>query len=162
MTLATGLSLPLRHPASLIATWFGCGLMPWAPGSWGSLGALPFAWVIGRFAGAPGLLLAAFLLFFLGWWAADAAICGSGVKDPGAIVVDEVVGQFLTLSVAPGDPLAYGAGFLLFRLFDIWKPFPASWADQRVKGGLGIMLDDVFAGIYAAALLALGRYYLGR
>jgi phosphatidylglycerophosphatase A len=161
VAVVSGLGLPLRHPATLIATWFGSGLMPWAPGSWGSLAALPFAWVIGRFGGGPGLVLAAAILFLLGWWASNVAISGSGVADPGAVVVDEVVGQWLTLSVAPVDPLAYAVGFLLFRLFDIWKPFPASWADRRVKGGLGIMLDDVFAGIYAAFLLGLGRYYLG-
>ena len=154
--------MPLYHPATLIATWFGSGLMPWAPGSWGSLAALPFAWAIGRLGGAPGLVLAAAALFLLGWWAADAAIRGSGINDPGAIVVDEVVGQWVTLSVAPVDPIAYGVGFLLFRLFDVWKPWPASWADRCVRGGLGIMLDDVFAGIYAASILALGRYLLGR
>jgi phosphatidylglycerophosphatase A len=82
-------------------------------------------------------------------------VAEDGEEDPGWIVIDEVVGQGLTLLLTPPDLLNYAAGFALFRLFDIKKPWPVSWADQQIKGGLGIMLDDVLAGIYALALLTL-------
>jgi phosphatidylglycerophosphatase A len=143
------------HPASLLATWFGAGLLPWAPGTWGSLAALPFAWAIAAVFGAGGLLAAAALIFLLGWWAAARIGRASRIKDHGAIVIDEVAGQWLTLVVAPLDPIAYLLGFLLFRLFDIAKPWPASWADRKLPGGFGVMADDVIAGLYAAIALCL-------
>jgi phosphatidylglycerophosphatase A len=163
---ARELGLPWTHPASLVATWFGSGLLPWAPGTWGSLAALPCAWAIAAVAGAAGLVAAAAAVTALGWWASAVVARASRTKDPGAIVVDEVAGQWLTLGLAgaaaPLDPLAYAAGFALFRLFDIVKPWPASWADRRLPGGLGVMADDLVAALYAAALLVLGRHILGR
>lgn len=156
------LGLPFRHPAVLIATWFGAGLSPWAPGTAGSLAALPIAWVLAWTGGATALLAAAVVAFAAGWWASDVVARASGIKDAASIVIDEVVGQWLTLAVAPLDPLAYAAGFALFRFFDIVKPWPVSWADRAVPGGLGIMLDDILAAAYAAVLLALGRYFLAR
>ncbi len=147
---------------TVIATWFGCGRLPWAPGSWGSLAALPFAWLVARYAGTPGVLAAAAALFAVGWWASDAVARRTHIKDPRFVVVDEVAGQFLTLAFVPADFLLYGAGFVLFRLFDIWKPWPASWADRELSGGLGIMLDDIFAALYAALVLAAGRFLLER
>jgi phosphatidylglycerophosphatase A len=163
---ARDLGLPLTHPASLVATWFGSGLLPWAPGTWGSLAALPCAWAIVAVAGSAALVAAAAAIGALGWWASSVVARASRTKDPGAIVVDEVAGQWLTLGLAgaaaPLDPLAYAAGFALFRLCDIVKPWPASWADRRLPGGLGVMADDIVAALYAAALLALGRHVLGR
>src|SRR5579883_1496749 len=143
------------HPASLVATWFGSGLLPWAPGTWGSLAALPPAWLIAHFLGPRALVPAAIIVFLLGWWAAERVQRASGIEDAGSIVIDEVAGQWLTLAVAPLDPLAYAAGFLLFRLFDITKPWPARWADRRIAGGLGVMADDIIAAIYAAVALVL-------
>ncbi|MSP79934.1 MAG: phosphatidylglycerophosphatase A [Rhodospirillales bacterium] len=142
-----------RHPAWQLATWFGAGLMPKAPGTWGSLAAVPFAYGIHYLAGSIGLLVAACVLFALGIWAAEEFSRRTGTKDPQAVVVDEVAGQWLALVPAGGDILFYAAGFLLFRFFDIWKPWPASWADRRVEGGLGIMLDDMIAGVYSAIVL---------
>ena len=142
-----------RHPAWQVATWFGAGLMPKAPGTWGSLAAVPFAYGIHHFAGAAGLLAAAFALFALGVWAAGEFSRRAGTRDPQAVVVDEAAGQWLALVPAGNDILLYAAGFALFRLFDIWKPWPASWAERRLSGGLGIMLDDMVAGAYAAAVL---------
>lgn len=156
----TGLSC--TDPAGLIATGLGCGRLPWAPGSWASLAALPLAWGIVRIVGAPGLLVAAVVIFLLGWWAAGRTAQVLGLKDPGVIVIDEIMGQWLTLLAVPLDPLAYGAGFLLFRGFDIVKPWPVSWADRRISGGFGIMLDDALAALYAAAVLLIGRQFLGR
>jgi phosphatidylglycerophosphatase A len=148
--------------AEIIATWFGIGRLPWAPGSWGALAALPFAWIIGWLLGPLVLLAAAIALFIVGWWAASRMSRRSAVKDPGSIVVDEVVGQWLTLVLAPPDASAYAAGFLLFRLFDIWKPWPIGWVDGTLAGGFGIMADDVIAALYAAVALVLLLLVLGK
>ena len=94
-------------------------------------------------------------VFWLGLWAADRYMRAVGVHDPGAIVVDEVAGQWLTLAVAPLDPLAYLAGFLLFRVFDVLKPWPAGWLDRRVGGAFGVMIDDIAAAAYAGGALAV-------
>ena len=147
--------LPLRHPAVLLATWFGIGLLPLAPGSWASLAALPCAWVIRDRLGVDGLAAASAVVFFVGWWAAASVAKATTVEDPRAIVIDEVTGQWLVLLATPRDPLAYAFAFLLFRVFDIWKPWPVRWADRYVKGGFGIMLDDLLAAIYAAPLLVV-------
>lgn len=144
----------LRHPATLIATWFGAGLLPRAPGTWGSAAALPFAWGLAAWGGAPLLAAAALLCFVIGWWASAVYVALTGGEDPGEVVVDEVAGQWTALLPAPLDPLTYLVGFLAFRLFDIWKPWPVGWADRRIGGGLGIMVDDVLAGLYALAVVA--------
>lgn len=148
--------------ANIIATWFGAGRLPGAPGTWGSLAALPFAWAIEAGFGAPGLVAGAAAAFLLGWWAADQCERASGVKDEGSIVIDEVAGQWLTLAAAPFDVTGYALGFLLFRLFDIAKPWPVRWADRRLGGGFGVMADDILAALYAALILALLRWLGGR
>jgi phosphatidylglycerophosphatase A len=157
--------LPSLHPASLLATWFGAGLLPMAPGTWGSLAALPFAWAIATFFGQTALLIAAAIVFCVGWWAAEQVGRASGIADEGSVVIDEVAGQWLTLVVVPPSAAAYVLGFLLFRLFDITKPWPVSTAERRLPGGLGVMADDIVAAIYAAALLYLlvmiGRAFFG-
>ena len=159
--LARPAGLPFHHPAMLLATWFGAGLLPKIPGTWGSLAALPFAWHIGSEFGALGLVIAAAIVFAVGCWAADTASRAGDIRDPGFIVIDEVAAQFLVLAVAPVAPLAYAAGLVLFRIADIVKPFPANWADREVHGGLGIMLDDIFAALYAGlALFLLVRFGL--
>jgi len=149
------LGLPARHPAVLLATWFGVGLIPIAPGTWGSLAALPFAWAILSLWGATGLAIAIAIVFFAGWWAAATVSKAGAIKDPGFVVIDEVAGQWLALLAAPRDPLAWVLAFLLFRIFDIWKPWPVRWADQDITGGLGVMLDDLLAAVYAALVLSV-------
>jgi phosphatidylglycerophosphatase A len=137
-----------------LATWFGAGLMPVAPGTWGSLAALPFAWAILHYGGLVWLAGATVVVFLIGWWASSVYVATSGTADPGAVVIDEVAGQWLTL--LPAAPLVWWhwlAGFALFRLFDIVKPWPVGWADRHVKGGFGVMIDDVIAGVYAGAIL---------
>jgi phosphatidylglycerophosphatase A len=119
------------------------------PGTWGSLAALPCAWVIRSLWGVAGLAIAAAIVFAVGCWAAGTMAKTSGLRDPGAIVIEEVAAQWLVLLPAPLDPLPYAAAFLLFRIFDTWKPWPVAWADCRVHGGLGIMLDDLLAAVYA-------------
>lgn len=143
--------------AALLATCGGIGLLPRAPGTWASLAALPLAAILEALGGWPLLLAAAAIVFAAGCWAAGTYAAASGQSDPGQAVVDEVAGQWLTLL---GGGLAWGVsgyllGFGLFRLFDIWKPWPVSLADRRIKGGFGIMLDDVLAAIYAGIALYL-------
>ncbi len=146
-------SLPFLHPASLVATVFGAGLSPVAPGTFGSLVALPFAWLIYWAAGPAALLAATLIVFFIGWWASSVYVNKAGIADPGAVVIDEVAGQWLVLAVAPLNIWYFAAGFVLFRLFDIAKPWPVSWADRRIKGGFGVMFDDILAAIYGGAVL---------
>jgi phosphatidylglycerophosphatase A len=140
----------------LLGAWFGAGFLPITPGSWASFIALPIAWAISWLWGTPGLAAAAGLAFAVGWWAAAAVAKASNREDPSVVVIDEIAGQWLVLLPAPLDPLAYASAFVLFRAFDIWKPWPVRWADRRVRGGLGIMLDDLLAAVYAIlGLLAL-------
>ena len=157
--MLTPTPLPFRHPVTLLATWFGAGLLPKAPGSWGSLAALPFAWVITEAGGGRLLAAAVALVSLVGWWAAERYAEASGGGDPGPVVIDEVAGQWLVLTMLPPDLAGYALGFVLFRLFDIVKPWPVSWADRRLKGGLGIMLDDLLAGLYGLGVLALLRLW---
>jgi phosphatidylglycerophosphatase A len=130
------------------------------PGTWGSLVALPCAWAIRALWGAAGLAVAAAFTVAVGCWAAAKIAKESAAEDPGTIVIDEVAGQWVALLPASPDPLSYALGFLLFRIFDIWKPWPVRWSDRHVGGGLGIMLDDLLAAVYAAlvllVLLAIG------
>ncbi|HEX3413835.1 MAG TPA: phosphatidylglycerophosphatase A [Stellaceae bacterium] len=141
----------------MLGTWFGAGLLPIMPGTWGSLAALPCAWAIRSRWGVAGLAVAAVIVLAIGCWAAETLAKTSNVNDPGAIVIDEVAAQWLVLLPAPLSPLSFAAAFLLFRIFDIWKPWPIGLADRRVHGGLGIMLDDLLAAVYAvlASLVAL-------
>lgn len=132
-----------------IATWFGCGLSPVMSGTVGSLGALPFAFVIQHFLGNFALFGASLLIFAIGTWASNQYLehMDSG-EDPGEIVVDEVAGQWLTLCVLFPTWGSYLVGFILFRTFDIFKPWPISVADRKIKGGFGVMFDDMLAGLY--------------
>lgn len=151
----------LLRPAPVIATWFGAGLLPIAPGTWGSLAALPCALILVTLAGPWGLFLGAALLFPIGIWASARTAQDRGQDDPGTVVVDEVVGQWLTLLPIAFDLWLYPVGFFLFRIFDILKPWPIGWIDREVKGGFGIMADDVVAGLYAAALCYGLAYWTG-
>ena len=153
----------LTHPGGWIACGFGSGLSPLAPGTAGSLAAL-LPWLALRELDWPWYVGALALAFALGTWAANVAITRLRLADPGAVVIDEFVGQWLALLPLVLQPRGWPwlvAGFALFRLFDVWKPWPVSWADRRVGGGLGVMLDDVVAGAYAALLLALGSWLAG-
>ncbi len=154
MSVPTPAPLSFWHPISLLATWFGSGLLPKAPGTWGSLAALPFAVLIVALAGTWGLLAAAVVAILVGVWAAGVYAARSGQEDPQAVVIDEVAGQWLALvPVAHHHDLRlYAVAFLAFRFFDIVKVWPAGRIDRELKGGWGIMLDDVAAGLYAAAV----------
>lgn len=148
--------------ARFLASWFGSGFLPWAPGTWGSLAALPFAAAIVFLGGKPALLVATAVVFMTGCTAADRATRGGNERDPGWIVIDEVAGQWLTLLALPLGLASYAIGFALFRLFDVWKPWPVSWAERRYGGGFGIMIDDVLAALYAILAIGVGRLFLER
>ena len=147
-----------RNPAWLIATWFGVGLVPAAPGTAASATALPVAWVIAAAGGPLGLGLASALAFAVGGWAAGACGATDNEPDPREVVIDEVAGQWLALMpaamVAAPAVWHYALAFVLFRAADIGKPWPAGWIDRSLPGPAGIMLDDLVAGLYAA--LGLG------
>jgi phosphatidylglycerophosphatase A len=155
------LGLPLSHPAALIASGFGLGLLPSMPGTWASLAALPCGWLLRAEWGIAGVLVVAVIIFVVGWWAAARVSHASGIGDPSSVVIDEIAAQLLVLAATPLDWRFYLVAFLLFRLFDIWKPFPISWLDRRIIGGFGIMLDDVAAAFYALILIAIGEGTLG-
>ena len=139
----------------LLCSWFGAGYMPKGPGTWGSFAALPIGWLLWWLGGSPILAIATVIVFFIGWWASARIVRTDGLEDPSWVVIDEVAGQWLTLLFTPPSLLGYAAGFALFRLFDIWKPWPISWCDREIKGGLGIMVDDVLAGLLALAVLSI-------
>ena len=137
-----------------LATGCSVGYLPWAPGTWGSLLALPLHFALSRMA--PRLYWSALLaVVVLAIVAAGAAEKILDRKDPGVVVIDEVAGMLVTMIGAPQNIFAYSAGFLLFRFFDIVKPFPVRWADQHLNGGLGIVMDDLLAGGYALLSLQL-------
>lgn len=146
----------MRNPVHLLAFGFGSGLSPRAPGTFGTVAALPF---IALFVIYPAVYLPALAVsFVIGIWLCGRTAVDLGVHDHGGIVWDEFVGMWLTM--LPLLLWAQGwsgwyllAAFVLFRVFDILKPWPISWLDRRVHGGLGIMIDDVVAGIYAALCL---------
>jgi phosphatidylglycerophosphatase A len=143
----------LRHPAGWIASGFGAGLSPRAPGTVGSALALLPWWFLIRPLSLPLQLAVLLIAFAIGVWAAAWVIEQTRIEDPSVVVWDEFVGQWLALLLAPAGWYWVLGGFALFRLFDIWKPWPVSWADQKLHGGLGAMLDDVLAGAYAFVVL---------
>ena len=148
--------------AKLIATWFGLGLMPVAPGTWGSLGGLAVAWLLAEYGGWPSWSFALLAIAGTGpgIWAADRTAVAAGKKDPGIVVVDEVLGQWLTLAAmgTPASMRQWVLGFALFRIFDIWKPYPVRKLES-LAGGTGIVADDLGAGIYAAVVMLVARQF---
>jgi len=146
----------LRSPTLLLAFGFGSGLSPKAPGTMGTLAAIPLWWLLAQ------LPLTSYLIVVLVAAVVGITICGRaaeqmGVHDHGGIVWDEFVGFWIAMAALPITWQSVVLGFVLFRLFDILKPWPISWLDKKVSGGFGIMIDDVIAGFAAAAVI----YFLG-
>jgi phosphatidylglycerophosphatase A len=151
----------LRHPAGWIASGFGSGFSPRAPGTVGTAVAmLPWLWL--RTLPLPYYALVVLLAFVIGVWASTWVVRRGGVQDPQVVVWDEFVGVWIALIAAPAGWIWMLAGFALFRLFDIWKPWPVNWADEKIGGGLGVMLDDVFAGFYALIVMEIAAWFILR
>ncbi|HAT2067281.1 TPA: phosphatidylglycerophosphatase A [Legionella pneumophila] len=143
-----------QDPVYFIAFGFGSGLMSIAPGTWGTLAAIPLYLLMINAHWSIYLLWTA-LAFALGVWVSDRVTEDLGVHDYKGIVWDEVVGYLLTMFLAPKGISWMLTGFILFRIFDIWKPQPIRMIDQRVQGGLGIMLDDVLAAVPAWCIMQI-------
>lgn len=143
-----------QDPVYFIAFGFGSGLMPKAPGTWGTLAAIPLYLLIAYFHWSVYLSIT-LLAFILGVWVSDKVTKDLGIHDYKGIVWDEVVGYLLTMFLVPKGFVWMLWGFILFRIFDIWKPYPISYVDRKIHGGFGIMLDDVLAAIPAALFLHL-------
>lgn len=142
-----------RNPVHFLACGFGSGAMPVAPGTFGTLVAIPIYLLLQPLALWTYLVVTA-LLFMVGIWLCETTARDFGVHDHGGIVWDEIVGYLVTMIAAPPGWLWVMAGFLLFRVFDILKPWPIRKLDRGVHGGFGIMVDDLLAGIYGAVVLA--------
>jgi phosphatidylglycerophosphatase A len=144
----------LRNPDHLFAFGFGSGLAPFAPGTFGTLAAIPVYWLIQDLT-LPLYVLWLVVTFALGVYWCDRSSRRLGVHDHGGIVWDEMVGYWITMLLAPTGLVWIVIGFVLFRIFDVLKPWPINWLDRRVGGGFGIMIDDVLAGVYALIVLQL-------
>ena len=153
------LKLLLTNPIHFLAFGFGSGLAPFAPGTFGTLAAVPL-YLLMQPLSLPLYLAVVVIAFIAGIWICGVAGSDLGVHDHGGIVWDEFVGLWVTMIAAPAGWPWVVAGFLLFRLFDIWKPWPIRWADQQVSGGFGVMLDDLIAGLYALLVMQLAAYWL--
>ena len=152
-------NVDLRDPAHFIAFGFGSGLAPKAPGTFGTLAAVPLYLLLAQLPFA-GYVAAVAVSIVLGIWACGASSRKLGVHDHNGIVWDEFAGFFLTMIVAAPTVANVVAGFALFRLFDIVKPWPIRWLDRHVHGGFGIMVDDLLAAVFAAAGLVALHFVL--
>ncbi|WP_172295263.1 phosphatidylglycerophosphatase A [Pseudoruegeria sp. HB172150] len=153
----------------LIATFFYVGYLPWAPGTWGTAFAIPVAWVLHGLGGFPLLVAATIVVVLAGWWATSMETQGATDHDPSEIVIDEVAGVWIALWPLSGGLWHAGVdswvfpwpgwvgAFIFFRLFDIWKPGPVGWADRR-GDALGVMLDDLIAGVMAAVVIGIAAF----
>lgn len=146
--------ISLTDPGHILSLGLGAGLMPKAPGTWGSLLAIPLFLVLHPYGRLTYVAVVA-VLFVVGVYLAGRTARALGVHDHSAIVIDEVVGMLATWVAADPGWLTIPVGFALFRLFDIVKPWPVRWIDRRVEGGMGIMLDDLAAGLMGAVALQL-------
>ncbi|WP_292957231.1 MULTISPECIES: phosphatidylglycerophosphatase A [unclassified Neptuniibacter] len=147
-----------KNPIHFLAFGLGSGAAPWAPGTFGTLAAIiPYFWF--QQLSLPWYLVMLAVTTVIGIWLCDRTSKDIGVKDHGGIVWDEFVGFWITMTLAPAGIIWIVYGFVLFRIFDILKPWPIKWADQKVSGGLGVMLDDIIAGVMAAAILQITAYF---
>ncbi|MGJ8680866.1 phosphatidylglycerophosphatase A family protein [Paraglaciecola sp.] len=148
------------NPVHFLALGFGSGLAPKAPGTFGTIAALPLVVLLSYFSNFSVYLFVTLLVCILGIWICDKTAKDMQVHDDSSIVWDEFAGMLITMLAVPLTWQTLVAGFVLFRLFDILKPWPISYLDKYVHGGFGIMIDDILAGIFALACLHLGLFLL--
>lgn len=151
----------MSHPAHFIALGFGAGLFPAAPGTVGTLVAIPLAMLLWAFGNDIAFLIAVVFVSGAGIWASARTAADLGVADHGGIVIDEIAAFLLMLFFVGEDPVRIAYAFALFRLFDIVKPPPIRAVDQRMKGGTGVMLDDLLAALFALVVYALTVQFTG-
>lgn len=142
-----------------LGTWFGCGLVPYGPGTAGTLAAIPLFLLLRPWGLAPVVAVTA-LVTVVGIWAANRVVRATDTPDPQLVVIDETAGMLITLLAAPLSWPGVAAAFVLFRVLDMTKPFPCRWCERNVPSGAGVMLDDVCAGIWGALML-LGARAMG-
>lgn len=143
-----------NNPIHFLAFGFGSGTLPWAPGTWGTIAAIPIYLLLRDLSLFYYIILLS-VVILAGIWICDVAEKAVGIPDYSGIVWDEIAGFLLTMLAVPPGWQWIVLGFILFRLFDIWKPWPIRWIDQFVKGGLGVMLDDLLAAVYAGVSLQI-------
>ena len=148
----------MKRLAWVLGTWFGCGLVPGAPGTAGSIGAMPLYFLLRWWGGPSAVLVGALAITVVGIWAAQVIAVQTKSKDPQIVVIDEVAGVLFALSACPSDWRWAIGGLVAFRVFDSCKPWPVNLLEERLPGGWGIVLDDVGAGAYVAALFGVLRW----
>lgn len=146
--------------STVIASVFGIGYFPFASGTVASLAAMPVAALVLLHSGGMVLAAASLVAFAVGVWACGDHVRATGRDDPSECVIDEVAGQWLACAFASVSLPSLALAFFLFRLFDIWKPWPVGWADRELPGGLGVMADDMIAGLMAGVSVALAGYWV--
>ncbi len=142
-----------KAPETWLATWFGCGLMQPASGTWGTLGGLPLALILLALGGKIALMLGIVFIVVIGLWSVQKFQTMTNTHDNSMIVIDEVAGICVTLLATTLSPLSIVVGFVLFRIFDVLKPWPISYIDKNIEGAWGVMGDDLLAGIFAGICL---------
>lgn len=150
-----GLKFAFSHPAHALALFFGAGCLRPGPGTWGTAAAVAVWIVLQSFLDWPVLAVLIAALFAVGVWAAEKTSRDMGLEDAGCIVIDEAAAVWLVCLMLPQNPVGWLCAFVSFRIFDIVKLPPASWIDRRLHNGLGVMLDDLFAAVWAVAAVAL-------
>ena len=140
--------------AEIVSTWFYVGKIRWAPGTLGTLATIPFV-IVFQMMGSIGYIAVTFLIVFLGIFLSDIYEKSKGDHDLSEIVIDEVAGYIIAMTLLPMTWQALTLGFLIFRFFDIFKPFPIGWLDRKINGGLGVMVDDIAAGVITNVILQI-------
>jgi phosphatidylglycerophosphatase A len=155
MILRPGFKFVFSHPAHFIAFGFGAGLSPFAPGTAGTLVGFPFFWLIGAYYTSAEMLVLIAVLFAIGVWACGVTGRNLGISDHGGMCWDEIVAFLLILVIAPDGLYWQVAAFFLFRVFDVVKPSPIRELELRMKGGFGVMFDDILAAGYTLLAMAI-------
>jgi phosphatidylglycerophosphatase A len=145
----------LAHPAHFIALGFGAGLAPFAAGTFGTLAAVPLYWALALLLPPIAIVALCVPLFFISVWACSVTAKNLSIKDPNCICIDEIVAVLPLLALTHQSLLLQAVAVIAFRVFDIAKPWPVSVADTKIEGGLGVMVDDLFAAMYAFIVVAV-------